>query len=49
MYSFAILLYELATGQKPYASLSAEHVVIGVKHHDLRPTITDNLPRWVQK
>jgi len=45
VYSFGILLYELSTGQKPYSGLSPEHIISGVKHNDLRPTIPDTLPR----
>lgn len=45
VYSFGIMLFELASGQRPYASSSTEDILHNVVHHSLRPALTVDAPR----
>jgi len=46
VYSFGILLFEVASGQKPYPGRTVKEVMRDVVQHKLRPQIVVNLPRW---
>ncbi len=45
VYSFAILLYEMVTGRRPYPGLSTNDIMYGVVHHKLRPRMPGDIPR----
>eukprot|EP00191_Tetraselmis_sp_GSL018_P013791 CAMPEP_0177580212 /NCGR_PEP_ID=MMETSP0419_2-20121207/1431_1 /TAXON_ID=582737 /ORGANISM="Tetraselmis sp., Strain GSL018" /LENGTH=524 /DNA_ID=CAMNT_0019069047 /DNA_START=463 /DNA_END=2037 /DNA_ORIENTATION=+ len=45
VYSFGILLFEVASGQKPYPGRTVKEVMRDVVQHKLRPQIVVNLPR----
>lgn len=41
VYSYGMLLWEMLTGQQPYASYSPVQAALGVAVHGMRPTIPD--------
>uniref|UniRef100_A0A061RF11 Protein kinase domain-containing protein n=1 Tax=Tetraselmis sp. GSL018 TaxID=582737 RepID=A0A061RF11_9CHLO len=45
VYSFGILLFEMATAQRPYPERRSKEIMHGVVHNKLRPQITVDLPR----
>ncbi|OHT01312.1 TKL family protein kinase [Tritrichomonas foetus] len=44
VYSFAIFLWELLTGEMPYNKMQQVDIAIGICHGTLRPTIPDDTP-----
>ena len=44
VFSFGIILWEIATRQPPYRNLTAVKVGLQVAHNNLRPTIPKNVP-----
>lgn len=44
VYSFAIVLWELATGEEVYADLESTQIIAGVASENLRPYVPENCP-----
>eukprot|EP00268_Persea_americana_P042145 TRINITY_DN42145_c0_g2_i1.p1 TRINITY_DN42145_c0_g2~~TRINITY_DN42145_c0_g2_i1.p1 ORF type:complete len:191 (+),score=41.14 TRINITY_DN42145_c0_g2_i1:453-1025(+) len=42
VYSFGIVMWELLTGEEPYAGMRSEEIIAGILRGDLRPEI----PNW---
>ncbi|XP_030473067.2 uncharacterized protein LOC115690741 [Syzygium oleosum] len=47
VYSFGIVMWELLTGEKPFADLDDNHMIVGVVNNTLRPQVPASCdPEW---